>query len=87
MQRGLLAAAERTRRGALRLPPWSAMASVSGEAAAGLVAGLPPEVEVMGDDAGRFLLRAPDATTLADALAAAPRPPGRLRVEVGPRRV
>ena len=36
---------------------------------------------------GRWLLRAPDHRTLCDALAAAPRPTGRVRVEVDPLRV
>jgi hypothetical protein len=38
-------------------------------------------------EAGRYLVRAPDADTLADALAAIPRPPRGLRIEVDPARV
>jgi len=34
---------------------------------------------------GEWLLRAPDASALADAIAAVPRPPGRLRVAIDPR--
>ncbi len=43
-------------------------------------------VEIVGPSDGRWLLRAPDHATLADALAATPRPSGRMRVEVDPRR-
>ena len=46
-----------------------------------------PGVEVLGPSDGRWLVRAPDHAVLADALAAAARPPGRLRVEVDPRRM
>jgi primosomal protein N' (replication factor Y) len=63
------------------------VALVSGEAAEPFVAGLPGSVEVGGLDDGRWLLRAPDHRTLCDALAATPRPPGRLRVEVDPLRL
>ncbi len=78
---------ESARRAALRLPPETALAVVSGEAAPAYVEGLGPEVEVLGPSDGRWLVRAPDHQALADALAATPRPPGRLRVEVDPRRV
>jgi primosomal protein N' (replication factor Y) len=78
---------ESARRAALRLPPETALAVVSGEAAAAYVEGLSREVEVLGPSGGRWLVRAPDHGTLADALAATARPPGRLRVEVDPRRV
>jgi primosomal protein N' (replication factor Y) len=36
---------------------------------------------------GRWWLRARDHQVLCDALAAAPRPPGRLRIEVDPLRL
>ena len=79
---------ESARRAALRLPPETALAVVSGEAAPAFVDGLAgPDVEVLGPADGRWLVRAPDHAALADALAAAARPPGRLRVEVDPRRV
>jgi hypothetical protein len=35
-------------------------------------------------ESDRWLVRAPDHRTMADALAAVPRPPERLRVEVDP---
>jgi primosomal protein N' (replication factor Y) len=84
---GRLAAAERTRREALQFPPARALAAISGEAAAAFVAGVGASVERLGPDGGQYLLRAPDHRTLADALAAAPRPSGRLRIEVDPARV
>jgi primosomal protein N' (replication factor Y) len=64
-----------------------ALAVISGEAASAYVEGLAPDVEVLGPTDGRWLVRAPDHESLADALARATRPPGRLRVEVDPRRV
>lgn len=83
---GRLAAAESLRRAALRLPPVTALAEVSGPQAEALVARLPPSVEVLGAHAGRWLVRGDDHPTLCDALASVPRPPGRLRVEVDPPR-
>lgn len=84
-----LADDERERRRALGYPPFAALASVSGPAAATFVASLgrPPGVEVLGPADGRWLVRATDHRVLADALAATTRPPGRLRVEVDPLRV
>ena len=76
---------ESARRAALQLPPETAMAVVSGEAAADFVDAV-EGVEIVGPSDGRWLLRAPDHATLAHALAATPRPSGRLRVEVDPRR-
>jgi primosomal protein N' (replication factor Y) len=65
------------------------MAEVSGPAAATFIEhlGAPVGVEVVATDGGRWWLRAPDHRTLCDALAATPRPPGRLRVEVDPLRL
>ncbi len=88
-----VATAERERRELLRFPPVTAMAEVSGAAAEVFVAALvaargdPLGVEVVGPSDGRWLVRAPDHATLCDALAATPRPPGRLRVAVDPPRV
>ena len=65
---------ESARRAALRLPPETALAVVSGEAAVAYVEGLGPEVEVLGPSDGRWLVRAPDHRVLADALAATPVP-------------
>jgi primosomal protein N' (replication factor Y) len=84
-----VAESERARRSLLRLPPVTAMAEVSGPSAPAFVdaLGRPPGIEVVESAAGRWWLRAPDHRTLCDALAAARRPPGRLRIEVDPLRV
>ena len=42
---------------------------------------------VAGPADGRYLVRAADADALGTALAAAPRPSGRVRIEVDPPRV
>lgn len=83
-----LETAERGRREALRFPPYSALARVSGPAAADLIGRLGgAPLELLGPDEGAWLLRAPDHQIIADALAAAGRPPGRLRIEVDPLRI
>jgi primosomal protein N' (replication factor Y) len=84
---GRLAAADGERRSALGLPPATALALVSGQSAERYVAALDTgAVDVLGSDDGRWLVRAPDHRVLCDALAAAPRPTGRLRIEVDPLR-
>jgi primosomal protein N' (replication factor Y) len=87
----VLAASESEVRRALDLPPFSALAVVSGTAAdaygAALRAAAPPGVEVRGPADGSWSVRAPGHSTLCDLLASVPRPPGRLRVEVDPVRV
>jgi primosomal protein N' (replication factor Y) (superfamily II helicase) len=81
--------AERERRELLRFPPVTALAEISGPAAPAFVdaLGVPLGLEVIGPADGRWLVRAPDHRTLCDALAAVPRPPGRVRVAVDPARV
>ncbi len=89
----LLAASDRSVRAQLGLPPFGALAVVSGEGAEAFaravaghaVPGPPTGVDATALATGEWLLRAPDATVLADAMAAVPRPPGRLRVAVDPR--
>ncbi len=85
---GVLAEAEAEVRRALRLPPFSAMAVVSGAAADAYGAALressPVSVEVSGPVDGVWSVRAPDHATLCDVLSSVARPPGRLRVEVDP---
>lgn len=81
-----LAVVEAARRAALRFPPETAVAAVSGQAAAAFVSAVPDALEVLGPANDRWLLRAPDHRTLCDALAETPRPPGRLRIEVDPLR-
>jgi len=84
-----LSNSDSARRELLGYPPHRAMAAISGAAAGawidalGVVAG----VEVRGPSDGRWLLRAADHAVLCDAVAAVPRPPGRLRIEVDPLRV
>ncbi len=84
-----VAEAEAVRRRALCFPPATAMALVSGAPAATFVEGLADrsDIEVLGPADGRWLIRAPDHTSLTAALAAVPRPPGRLRVAVDPTRI
>lgn len=79
--------AEDGRRRQLDLPPYAALALVSGEAAPAFVRRLAPGPVVLGEDGGRWLLKAADHEVLCRALAATPRPTGRLRVEVDPQRV
>jgi len=80
---GLVSAPELALRRALALPPAAALALASGPGAPELAAHLVGvEVAPLGDD--RFLVRAPDHVELCDALAAAGRPKGRLRLEVDP---
>jgi primosomal protein N' (replication factor Y) len=80
---------ELARRRLLGYPPFSALAAVSGPMGGAFVEqlGRPLGIDVHGPADGRWLLRAPDHPTLCDALAAATRPPGRLRLEVDPLRV
>jgi primosomal protein N' (replication factor Y) len=84
----LLVAQERPLREALRFPPASALAQVSGPAGAGFVDALRhSSVEVLGAPEGPWLVRAPDHEVLCNVLAATPRPTGRLRIEVDPLRI
>jgi primosomal protein N' (replication factor Y) len=73
-------------RRALGLPPSMAMAVVSGPSAPVFMEafGGPAGVTIQGPVDGTWRLRAPDHRTLCDSLAATPRPPGRLRIEVDP---
>ncbi|MEO5678626.1 MAG: hypothetical protein ABIS47_03060, partial [Acidimicrobiales bacterium] len=84
-----LADTERPVRQALDFPPFAALARVSGQAAPPFVAELAarPGITVGEPADGRWLVRAPSIAALGDALAAAPRPAGRLRVEVDPPRL
>lgn len=81
-----VSSAEAARREPLGWPPLNALAHVSGTPAAAYVSRL-TGVDVLGPADGAYLVRAPDHRTLCDALAAAPRPPGRLRVAVDPLRI
>ncbi|MCC5953043.1 MAG: hypothetical protein JJU45_13210 [Acidimicrobiia bacterium] len=82
---------ERERRAMLGFPPAKVLAEISGPSAETYTERLAEAaldgVELLGPADGRWLLRAPTHTVLCDALAAVPRPPGRLRVAVDPLRV
>jgi primosomal protein N' (replication factor Y) len=83
-----LSEAEEPVRRALRLPPFSALAVLSGAGATELAAGLgmlgDDRIEVNPIGEGRWAVRAPDHAALADALGAVERPGERVRAEVGP---
>jgi primosomal protein N' (replication factor Y) len=81
-----VAAVELERRRILGYPPATAMAALSGAVAEQYVEGL-EGIDVLGPRDGTWLLRAPDHDTLLTALAAAPRPSGRMRLDVDPLRV
>ena len=85
---GVLAGAEAEVRRALGLPPFGAVATVSGAGAPAygpdLAAAAPPGVEVRGPSDGVWWVRAPDHASLCDLLAGVARPEERLRVEVDP---
>ncbi|MGI8756470.1 MAG: hypothetical protein ACR2MB_11540, partial [Acidimicrobiales bacterium] len=83
---GRLVASELPLRRALGLPPSTAMALVSGQAAEAFVGafGSTEGVVMQGPVDGTWRLRARDHQVLCDALAATERPPGRLRIEVDP---
>jgi primosomal protein N' (replication factor Y) len=74
----------------LALPPFSAVAQISGDAAPAYVERLAGQigVEVVGpDNRDAYLVRAPDHQTLCDALAATEKTAGRLRISVDPTRI
>jgi primosomal protein N' (replication factor Y) (superfamily II helicase) len=96
---GRLATSEEAVRKALRLPPFSSLAVLSGPGARELAGALevldvaevvghgelpgePVEVSEVGED--RWVVRAADHASLADALAAVGRPTERVRIDVDP---
>ena len=92
---GLLAEAERPRRKLLELPPYAALARLTGDpmalaAASAALRSAAVDVGVSSGADGPVLVRAPSSEVLADALAvalSAGRPAGRLRAEVDPLRI
>jgi primosomal protein N' (replication factor Y) len=86
---GRMVAGELERRRALRFPPAWALAVIDGPEPGATVDALRavPDMTVNGPAGGRWLVRAATWEALADALAVAPRPPGKVRVEVDPRRL
>ena len=85
----IVVAGERERREMLGLPPFGALASVSGAYSDQVVDQLDrDEVQVGGDGDDRYLLRAADWMSLGRAVNATERPPGsRVRVAVDPPRI
>jgi len=85
----LVAIAERDRRRPLRLPPYGAQVSISGEGAAALIDsfGTLEGVQVRGPLDGRWLLRAESHNPILDRLAEIERPAARVRIDVDPLRV
>ena len=86
---GRLSGPALARRRELGLPPVRALAVLSGAGAEELAGALrtDPTVAVAGPADGRYLVRAADPDALGAALAAAPRPASRVRVEVDPPRI
>lgn len=82
----LLARAERDRRQELGLPPYGAIAVVSGPSAGEFMdrLGTPLGIQIAPDSSGQYFLRAPGYDSLCDTLAAVERPSGRLRIDVDP---
>ena len=85
---GRLAEVEAARRRELDLPPFAALAAVSGPGSDDVAEALRNMAGVVvGGGAGRYLVRATTWDDLGPALIAAPRPKGsRVRVEVDPPR-
>jgi primosomal protein N' (replication factor Y) len=85
----IVVAAERERRQLLGLPPYGALASVTGAYSDEVIAELDRQVVQVGRDGeNRYLVRASDWTTLGRALNETSRPAGaRVRVAIDPPRV
>ena len=85
----MVAVAERDRRRPLRLPPYGAQVSISGEGAAALIDsfGTVEGVQVRGPLDDRWLLRAESHAPILDRLAEIERPAARVRIDVDPLRV
>jgi primosomal protein N' len=72
----------------LSLPPFAAVAVVSGEGATEYVNGLAgAPVEVLGPSGGEWMVKAQDQAALSDVLTSRRRPGGRLRIAVDPARM
>ena len=79
---------ERERRKMLGFPPFGALASISGTGSLELVSQLESNLQVGGDEATGYVVRAADWMTLGGALTATERPKGsRLRIEIDPPRL
>ena len=80
--------AESERRKLLQLPPYSALAQISGDSAIDMVESLKsnPDIEIMGPREGSWLLRAVNNEELSKAILRVGRPKGKIRIEIDPRR-
>ena len=80
--------AESERRRLLQLPPYSALAQISGASAPEMVKslGVIPGIEIMGPRDDCWLVRAADSHALSQAISIAGRPKGKIRIEIDPRR-
>ena len=86
---GRLTEPESARRRLLSLPPFGAVAEVSGPGATEWAAGAPDVlgIQVLDGPDATWLVRAEDPESLADYLDLVPRPPERTRIEVDPPRL
>ena len=79
---------ESERRKLLQLPPYSALAQISGASASEMVKSLSQisGIEIMGPRDDRWLIRAADNHELSKAISSVGRPKGKIRIEIDPRR-
>jgi primosomal protein N' (replication factor Y) len=86
---GRLTPSEAQRRSYLMLPPFGAVALVSGPGATEWAAGAPDVegIQVLDGPEATWMVRAPDHEALADYLDLVERPPERTRIEVDPPRL
>jgi primosomal protein N' (replication factor Y) len=82
----LLSGSELQRRKLLNLPPFTALAKISGPSAPIFMKALgkPKEAEIMGPKNGSWLIKTSRSEELARILSQVERPSGRLRIEVDP---
>jgi len=80
--------AESERRRLLQLPPYSALAQISGASASEMVKSLSgiSGIEIMGPRDDCWLVRATDNDALSQAISSVGRPKGKIRIEIDPRR-
>ena len=80
--------AESERRRLLQLPPYSALAQISGASASEMVQSLSgiSGIEIMGPRDDCWLVRAADNHALSQAISSVRRPKGKIRIEIDPRR-
>ena len=80
--------AESERRRLLQLPPYSALAQISGASASEMVQSLSgiSGIEIMGPRDDCWLVRATDNNALSQAISSVGRPKGKIRIEIDPRR-